>query len=112
MILERLETTAAEFERATGWAIKPQGACLGDLCVPLPGGTSGDTVDVATVAGRLGMPVVSDRGVHAVGPATVGGRALASATAPDLTLPDLDGRPFSLSSLRGQKVLLVAWAPW
>ena len=31
---------------------------------------------------------------------------------PDLTLPDLDGKPFHLSSLRGQKVLLYAWAPY
>jgi hypothetical protein len=112
VILDRLETTAEAFERATGWAIKPQGACLGDVCVPLPQAVAGDRVDVAAVAGRLGMPVVSGGGVHALGPATVGGRALASAAAPDLTLPDLDGRPFSLSSLRGQKVLLVAWAPW
>jgi hypothetical protein len=27
-------------------------------------------------------------------------------------LPDIDGQPFSLESLRGQKVLLVAWASW
>ena len=25
---------------------------------------------------------------------------------------DLDGRPFTLSSLRGQKVVMVAWASW
>lgn len=112
MILDALETTAEGFERATGWAIKPQGACLGDVCVPLPEGVDGDRVDVAAVAARLGMPVVSGAGVHAVGPVTLSGRALASATAPEFTLPDLDGRPFSLSSLRGQKVLLVAWAPW
>jgi peroxiredoxin len=48
----------------------------------------------------------------ALGPATIGSRALASAEAPDLKLPDLDGNLFSLSSLRGQKVLLYAWAPY
>jgi peroxiredoxin len=37
---------------------------------------------------------------------------LTTATAPDLVLPDADGNPFHLSSLRGQKVLLVAWASW
>ena len=41
-----------------------------------------------------------------------GGRALASVDAPDLVLPDLQGRPFRLRSLRGSKVLLVAWASW
>ena len=44
--------------------------------------------------------------------ASVGARALASAEAPDFSLPDLDGKEFRLSSLRGQKVLLYAWAPY
>ena len=48
----------------------------------------------------------------AVGPAAVGSRVLASAEAPDLQLPDLEGNTFRLSSLRGQKVLLYAWAPY
>jgi hypothetical protein len=48
----------------------------------------------------------------ALGPPTISGRALVTAEAPELVLDDLDGRPFRLSSLRGQKVLLVAWAPY
>ena len=43
------------FEAATGWAIKPEGACKGDVCVPLPG-----AFDVQSVADRLGMAVVHD----------------------------------------------------
>jgi AhpC/TSA family protein len=39
-------------------------------------------------------------------------KALASLEAPDFTLPDLDGRPHSLSEYRGKKVLLVAYASW
>jgi hypothetical protein len=35
-----------------------------------------------------------------------------TAEAPDLVLPDRDGNPFALSSLRGHKVALVAWASW
>jgi peroxiredoxin len=33
-------------------------------------------------------------------------------TAPDFTLPDLAGKPHTLSHLRGKKVLLVTWASW
>jgi hypothetical protein len=33
-------------------------------------------------------------------------------TAPDLALPDQQGRIITLSSLRGKKVLLVFWASW
>jgi hypothetical protein len=39
-------------------------------------------------------------------------KALASLEAPDFTLPDLDGRPHSLSEYRGKRVLLVAYASW
>ncbi|MBA2248586.1 MAG: redoxin domain-containing protein [Chitinophagaceae bacterium] len=35
-----------------------------------------------------------------------------SVYAPDLTLPDTDGKPFSLSSLRGKYVLVDFWASW
>lgn len=34
------------------------------------------------------------------------------ATAPDFTLPDADGNPVSLSSLRGKYVLIDFWASW
>ena len=60
------------------------------------------------------MPLVAapEFGLWAMGPAAIGSRALATAQAPDLRLPDLDGNEFRLSSLRGQKVLLYAWAPY
>ena len=116
MILDAPTVSRSEFERATGWALKPEGACRGEVCVPLPplGEGGDDRVDVATVAERLGMPLVHDEaaGLWALGPATLSGHVLPTAEAPDLELPDLDGRPFRLSSLRGQKVVLVAWAPY
>lgn len=116
MILDRLEIDPVEFSRRTGWAIKPEGACRGDVCVPLPAGTVGPdgTLVAPAISERLGMPLLADDAHHlwALGPATVSGRALQSAEAPALALPDLDGNPFDLSSLRGQKVLLVAWASW
>lgn len=107
-----------EFENGTGWALRPEGACRGEVCVPLtdPAGpdTDTDTVDVAALARRLGMPLVHDpdAGLWALGPAAPGGQVLVSAQAPELTLPDLDGVEFALSSLRGRKVVLVAWAPY
>ena len=113
MILDRLDITPQQFQQMTGWAIKPEGACKGEVCVPLGDATTAG-FDVTKVAERLGMPLVhdADHGVWAIGPESVGGRALTTAEAPELTLPDLDGNPFRLSSLRGQKVVLVAWAPY
>ena len=117
MLLDRLEVDPATFTARTGWEVKPEGACKGEVCVPLPAAarTADGSLDVPVVAARLGRPVVGDEAHHvwALGPETaVTGRALTTAVAPDLTLPDVDGRPFELSSLRGQKVVLVAWASW
>jgi hypothetical protein len=114
MILESLRVPVGQFEEHTGWALEPHGACRGDICVPLGDAVTDGDVDVAMVAERLGMPVIHDaeEGLWALGPASLGGHALPTAQAPELELPDVDGRPFRLSSLRGQKVLIVAWAPY
>jgi hypothetical protein len=109
VILERLEVTPQELRARTGWEIKPEGACKGDRCVPLPDGP----VDIRVLAERLGMALVHDEahGLWALGPES-GERALLSAEMPDVTLPDRDGMPYSISSLRGMKVLIVTWASW
>ena len=113
MLLRSLHISKGEFEASTGWTLKPEGACQGHVCIPLSQ-PAGEVVDVARVAQDMGMPLVAaeEHGLWALGPAAVGSRALASAEAPDLRLPDLDGNTFSLSSLRGRKVLLYAWAPY
>ena len=112
MILETLTVDAGEFARSTGWELKPEGACRDDRCVPLPDDPEART-DARVLAERIGMPLVHDEalGLWALGP-EAGGRALPSAVAPELVLPDWQDREFRLSSLRGQKVLLVAWASW
>lgn len=116
MLLETTTVEPAAFEAATGWAIKPEGACKAEMCVPLPDEvrSSDGKLDANVLAERLRMPVLRDEahGLWALGPATVAGQALESADAPDLELPDVDGNPFRLSSLHGKKVLLVAWASW
>jgi len=113
MLLRSLHISKSEFEAGTGWILKPEGACQGHICIPLSQ-RAGESVDVASIARDMAMPLVAseEHRMWALGPATIGSRALASAEAPDLTLPDLDGNLFSLSSLRGQKVLLYAWAPY
>jgi hypothetical protein len=117
VILHELEVDADHFAARSGWSITAAGACKGDTCVPLPASvrTGDGRLDVRVVSERLGMPLATDAGhsVWALGPATAGtGRALTTAVAPELELPDADGNPFHLSSLLGQKVLLVAWASW
>lgn len=112
MILTDLSIDVVELEQRTGWSIKPQGACKGEICVPLPP-MSTQGVDARILAERLNMPLLHDEkhGIWALGPES-GGSVLTSAVAPEIVLPDLEGRHFALRSLRGQKVLLVAWASW
>ena len=117
MILTELQVDASTFEAGTGWAITPDGACKSDVCVPIADNARSPRgrVDASVIADRLGMPLVHDEehGVWALGPETaMTGRALTTARAPELELPDFDGNSFRLSSLLGQKVLLVAWASW
>jgi hypothetical protein len=106
----------ADLTAQTGWVIKPEGACKGDICVPLPPEirTASGALDATVLSARLGMPLLRDdaHGIAALGPATVAGRTLETAVAPELELPDVDGNTFKLSSLHGRKVLLVAWASW
>lgn len=115
MILDSLDVTAEQFAAGTGWEIKPHGACKAEVCVPLAAPAEhGDRFDLAATAERLRMALVHDEaaGLWALGPESVGDRALVSAEAPELILDDIDGNEFRLSSLRGQKVVLVAWAPY
>jgi hypothetical protein len=93
--------------------LKPEGACKGDVCIPLDP-APGDPVAADELARQMGLPIVEDaeHGLWALGPESIGGRALTTAEAPELCLPDLDGQEFRLSSLRGQKVLVYAWAPY
>ncbi len=110
MILESLDIGPDAFAGGTGWDIKAEGACRGDVCVPLERGG----FDLRATAERLRMAIVHDEAsdLWALGPESLGDRALATAEAPELVLPDLNGNDFELSSLRGQKVVLVSWAPY
>ena len=110
MLVDSLDVNPEAFCLATGWEITAEGACKGEVCITLPG----HDFDLVRTTERLGMAVVHDQdlGLWAIGPETVGGRALATAQAPDLVLLDIDGNGFRLSSLRDRKVVLISWAPY
>lgn len=114
MILQSMKVGVNDFETGSGWKLEQRGACMGEVCFPLaPETHANGIVDVPVLADQLNMPIVHDKkhGIWSLGPHS-GGRALVSATAPTLVLPDLEGNVFDLGSLLGQKVLLLAWASW
>jgi hypothetical protein len=117
---EDLWIGAQDFEAATGWSMKPQGLCRGEICLPVPPDRAADYIDgelfnAAAFWRRLQHPVVHDAAgevwVFGTSAADRGG-ALASPTAPDFALPDLAGATWTLSQHRGKKVLLATWASW
>ncbi len=114
MLLKSTTITRAAFEQGTGWMLKPEGACKGDQCIPLPESLHADPIDAQALAEAMGLPIVKaeESGLWALGPESIGSRALTTAEAPDIALPDLAADLFRLSSLRGQKVLIYAWAPY
>jgi hypothetical protein len=114
----RVLTDHAGVAAALGWDLKPEGLCRGDVCVPVrdPAGVvSDDGIDLAAVAGLLGMSTLvdEDAGLVAVS-APAGDRraALVGRQAPNFVLPDLDGNPRSLEQFKDRKRLLIAFASW
>lgn len=119
---DNLWLSSADLTKTSGWELKPEGACMADVCIPIPPAReaefirdSGRTFNLAALARHLGQPVVHDdkHGAWYFGEAAATRRAtLASLQAPDFELPDLDGKMHRLSDYRGKKVLLAAWASW
>jgi hypothetical protein len=115
---ERVLVDAAQLPDAIGWALKPEGLCRDDICVPVkdPGALHvGDALDLASVCRVLGRPVVVDAelGVVAVAlPSEERRRAINGLVAAPFTLPDLDGVPHDLAEWKGRKKLLVAFSTW
>jgi hypothetical protein len=114
----RVRVAPDGLERAWGWSLKPQGLCKGDLCVTLRerrGLVDEHGIDLAVFAQNTGLPLAVDvaEGVAVLGASAASrGSQLASLEAPDFTLPDLAGVRHTLSTHRGKKVLLIAYASW
>jgi hypothetical protein len=86
------------------------------VCVPLPplAPDAEGRVDAGVVAERIGMPVAHDEAhrLWAFGPPSGNRRVLDDARMPELVLEDFDGNAFDVASVRGRKVVLLAWASW
>lgn len=121
---ENLWLTPVALQQATGFQLKPEGACLGDNCVHLPQAerptffrtVSGRTYfNLSALSHRLEQPTVQDltHGIWAFGTGPSShAKVLTTLEAPNITLPDWKGQTRSLAEFRGRKVLLLTWASW
>jgi hypothetical protein len=116
--------TLDDLTRATGFVLKPQGVCRKELCFPLPAARKSEFLinrgstqwfNLSAFARMLHQPIAYDDALATwyFGPRPeVQSNYLASFQAPNFTLPDMDGKPHSLSDFRGKKVLIITWASW
>ena len=115
---ESVRLAGVALERSLGWDMNPQGLCRGDVCIPVLGHAglvSDGGLDLAGFAELVQRPLALDLDEHVASlgaSARERARVLQGGSAPDFALPDLSGREWRLSGLRGKKVLLVAYASW
>ena len=114
----------AELTRITGWELKPEGACRGDVCITIPadrsemfvrGEASDRQFNFAAFGRLLGAPVLhhASPDIWSIGEDSDSrGERMMSLEAPDFELPDILGKRHRLSDFRGNRVLLLAWASW
>lgn len=121
---EDLWLTLPTLTRVSGFVVKPQGACLDELCIPIPKARKSAFLrqargqrwfNLSELARVLHQPVVYDRPnntwLFGARP-DVRRKYLTTLDAPNFTLPDWRGRTRSLADFRGKKVLLITWASW
>jgi peroxiredoxin len=112
---DRLLISATDLPGATGWELKPEGLCRGDVCVPTKHLDEDGFIDIVTFGTSIGRVVAVDA---AEGIAVLGGSpsardaSLDGLEAPDAVLTDLDGNQVRLSDLCPGKKVVVAWATW
>jgi hypothetical protein len=114
---DRLLLDPSAVTELTGWVLKPEGLCQGDVCVPVrdPDLTVDGALDAFRFAQALRRPAVVDAasGVVAIGERSAERRGpIEAGVAPDFTLPQVAGGTFRFRSLGRRKKLLLAWASW
>ena len=113
-----------DLTRINDFELKPQGACLDALCIPVLQDRDSDLYvqrqgqgwfNVTELADILQQAWVADYrdSVWSFGGMPVERRGFfQSAEAPDFALPDRDGNIVRLSDFAGKQVLLLTWASW
>jgi len=121
---DNLYVSPQDLTKINGFVLKPEGACLDDLCIPIPQGKDSKLLKTSngqkwfnlTEFSKLlkqSFAADSEKAVWSFGPLPNKIEStFNSAIAPDFALPNLDGKLVHLSDFRGKKVLIVTWASW
>jgi len=114
----------ADLAGINGFELKPEGACLDAICVPVQQDRDSDIFvtrqgkawfNVTELAQRVQQPYVTDSDADVWSFGAIPAQRdsfVRDAKAPDFTLPDWHGNQVSLSDFKGKKVMLLTWASW
>ena len=114
----------ADLTRVNGFELKPEGACIDDICVPVRQDQDSDIFitrggsswfNVSELAARLKQAAIADydAGVWSFGAIPAQRTSLVNqGRAPDFTLHDQQGNAIQLSDFKGKKIMLLTWASW
>jgi hypothetical protein len=117
-----LWVTPADLTKINGFVIKPEGACLDEICIPLTEQNQLSVtrlgqqwINLTKLAQVLKQPYASDSASKVWSFAPIPAKHesyLQTAVAPDFELKDRSGKTVRLSDYKGKKVLLMTWASW
>jgi hypothetical protein len=114
----------AELTRVNGFELKPEGACIDDICVPVRQDQDSDIFvrrggeswfNVSELASRLKQAYVVDHEASVFSFSAIPARRTSlinQSRAPDFSLQDKDGNTVQLSDFKGKKIMLLTWASW
>jgi len=114
----RVSLALTDFETRTGWVLKTEGLCKGDICFPVRNVdelSDGVNIDLAMFAKLTNQSLVfdSEYEVAALGElASTRAKSMSTLDAPDFKLPDIHGKQVSFSDFNRRKRLLLAWSSW
>jgi hypothetical protein len=110
--------------KVTGLELKPEGACVGDICIPIKQDQDSalfvtrrgsNWVNATGLAKMVGQSVAVDydANVWSFGEIpNAHSASLAEGMAPDFAMQDREGNTIKLSDYRGKKVIIMTWASW
>ncbi len=119
-----LWVTPEDLTRVNDFVLKPEGACLAELCIPVLQDRDSDMYVTRRDQGWFNLTGLADKlqqsyavdyddAVWSFGNMPLERRSfLQGGMAPDFELEDREGNVVKLSDFRGKKVLLLTWASW
>ncbi|MCR9258811.1 MAG: hypothetical protein NXH95_03750 [Pseudomonadaceae bacterium] len=111
-----------DLTRINGFTLKPEGACLGELCIPLQQGSDllktvddQQWINVSAFADLMEQAWVvdDDARVWSFGEMPATRQSMfANAQAPEFEIQDRQGNVVRMSDFKGKKALIITWSSW